>query len=307
VASLAELARATTALDADEVGKLERLVASWGLLADLCFSDLLLWGSRGEHFVVLAHVRPTTSQTIYRTDWTGQEFTAEDRPLVASCFASSQIVDGEIAHAVLAERVRVLGIPVPRRGRTIAVVTRESAPSFRRETELEQTYLSIFNRFARMIVSGTFPFVQEPSGPEIQPRVGDGLVLLDDRQRLEYASPNSVSILVRLALSGGLDGKRLDELGLDDIAVRRAFRERRPVTDDLEPGPDTTIVARCIPLLDGTEPSGAIVLLRDISELRSRDRLLVSKDTTIREIHHRVKNNLQTISSLLRLQSRRLD
>ena len=52
--------------------------------------------------------------------------------------------------------------------------------------------------------------------------------------------------------------------------------------------------------------TGAVVLLRDISELRRRDRLLLSKDATIREIHHRVKNNLQTISSLLRLQGRRL-
>jgi two-component sensor histidine kinase len=46
--------------------------------------------------------------------------------------------------------------------------------------------------------------------------------------------------------------------------------------------------------------------VRDVTEVRKRDRLLLTKDATIREIHHRVKNNLQTISSLLRLQGRRL-
>ena len=48
-------------------------------------------------------------------------------------------------------------------------------------------------------------------------------------------------------------------------------------------------------------------MVRDVTELRRRDRQLISKDATIREIHHRVKNNLQTISSLLRIQGRRLD
>jgi two-component sensor histidine kinase len=65
------------------------------------------------------------------------------------------------------------------------------------------------------------------------------------------------------------------------------------------------MLLRCIPLLDHGCVTGAVVLVRDISELRRRDRLLLSKDATIREIHHRVKNNLQTISSLLRLQGRR--
>ena len=50
----------------------------------------------------------------------------------------------------------------------------------------------------------------------------------------------------------------------------------------------------------------ARVLMRDVTDLRRRDRMLLSKDATIREIHHRVKNNLQTIASLLRLQGRRL-
>ena len=49
------------------------------------------------------------------------------------------------------------------------------------------------------------------------------------------------------------------------------------------------------------------MLLRDVTDLRRRDRELVTKDATIREIHHRVKNNLQTVAALLRLQARRID
>jgi two-component sensor histidine kinase len=59
-------------------------------------------------------------------------------------------------------------------------------------------------------------------------------------------------------------------------------------------------------MLDHDRATGALVLIRDVTDLRRRDRMLMSKDATIREIHHRVKNNLQTIASLLRLQGRRL-
>jgi two-component sensor histidine kinase len=61
-----------------------------------------------------------------------------------------------------------------------------------------------------------------------------------------------------------------------------------------------------MPIMAGGEVTGGVLLLRDVTEVRKRDKLLISKDATIREIHHRVKNNLQTISSLLRLQGRRL-
>ena len=63
---------------------------------------------------------------------------------------------------------------------------------------------------------------------------------------------------------------------------------------------------RAIPLKPKGTRIGSLVLLRDVTELRRRERELITKDATIREIHHRVKNNLQTVAALLRLQARRI-
>ena len=132
------------------------------------------------------------------------------------------------------------------------------------------------------------------------------MILLDGSGRVEYSSPNAISALHRVGVHANTEGMRLGEIGLQETAVRTAFATALPDTEEIERGPEVTVLMRCIPLLEHGGVTGAVVLLRDISELRRRDRLLLSKDATIREIHHRVKNNLQTISSLLRLQGRRL-
>ncbi|HLT69661.1 MAG TPA: sensor histidine kinase [Acidimicrobiales bacterium] len=314
MASLAELARFFTRLDAEAIAHLQRLAASWGLLADFCFADLLLFGVVGEprenggnRFVVLAQVRPTTAQTVYRADWVGTVLEEEERPLVARAYRLGEIIEGEITISPLKERVRVLCIPVRHKGRVVAVMTRESTPSFGRQPgELERTYVDVFNRFARMIANGDFPFDAEDVETEEAPRVGDGVIVLDASGRVEYSSPNAVSTLHRLGVHANAEGLRFSELGLDETVVSGVFAMGLPVTEELSRGLDITVLVRGIPLLENGTVSGAVVLLRDISELRRRDLLLLSKDATIREIHHRVKNNLQTISSLLRLQGRRL-
>jgi len=109
-----------------------------------------------------------------------------------------------------------------------------------------------------------------------------------------------------MGLHGNTQGARLGELGFDESPVRAAYAIGLPITQEIERR-DVIVLLRCIPFLEHGRVTGAVVLLRDVSDLRRRDRLLVSKDATIREIHHRVKNNLQTISSLLRLHGRRLE
>jgi two-component sensor histidine kinase len=314
MAGLAELARFFTRLEPAAVSHLHRLAASWGLLADFCFADLLMFGVVGQprtdganRFVVLGQVRPTTAQTVYRADWVGTVLDENDRPLVARAYRLGEIIEGELTIPPLKERVRMLCIPVRYHGQVVAVLTRESAPSIGRQPgELERVYVDVFNRFARMIASGDFPFDAEDAESEEAPRVGDGVIVLDSSGRVEYSSPNAVSTLHRLGIHGNAEGLRFGEVGLEENVVRTAFAIGAPVTEEIPRGLDVTVLMRCIPFLDGEAVTGGVVLVRDISELRRRDLLLLSKDATIREIHHRVKNNLQTISSLLRLQGRRM-
>src|SRR5690606_29921220 len=79
---------------------------------------------------------------------------------------------------------------------------------------------------------------------------------------------------------------------------------RTPGRSDLE-ARGVTVALRIIPLRDHGERIGALALCRDVSDLRNQEQELLTKDATIREIHHRVKNNLQTVASLLRIQARR--
>lgn len=290
---------------------LQRLMATWGMLADLSRADLVLFvpATPGDpsRFVVHGQMRPTTGQTLYHEDLVGQVVTEADRPLVVRAWRLGEIVEGE-AGAGRGERARVQGIPVRWDSELVAVLTRESplAVGGRRPGELERVYVEMFDRLARMIVGGRFPFVEEDAPTTEAPRVGDGVLALDASGRVEYASPNAVNALHRMGIYSNAEGLRLDELGVEETAIQKAFFEAMPVTEEVGRHPDVIVLLRCIPLLDNGDVTAGLVLLRDVTDLRRRDQLLVSKDATIREVHHRVKNNLQTISSLLRLQARRL-
>jgi len=310
MSTLDDLARLRTRLGGTELVHLERLVAGWRPLADLSFADLVLLapiaGEEGHRFVVLAQVRPVTGQTNYPQDLVGTVVDEVERPLLARSWREGELVEAD-AHVIGAkERVRVQCIPVRRAGRLIALLTREAAVTFARQTgELERTYLETFQRFALMVADGSFPFDLDEVETESEPRVGDGVILIDRETRVKFASPNAVSLLHRLGIHTYAHHAHLSDIGFDDESARGAMRRHLPVSTEIERD-DVSMLLRVLPLFEDEGATGALLLMRDVSDLRRRDRMLLSKDATIREIHHRVKNNLQTIASLLRLQARRL-
>jgi two-component sensor histidine kinase len=308
--TLLPIALSRTDLHDAQLDHVRRLASSWRPLADLSFSDLLLLApiaeESGHRFVVLAQVRPTTGQTIYPTDMVGTIVDEVERPLLMRSLRTGEIVENDTPAFGTKERVRVQCIPVRCDDVVVGLVTRDlSITSSRRPGELERTYQETFGRFAKMIAQGSFPFAREEIELETSPRVGDGVIIIDDETRVKFASPNAVSSMHRMGIHAYATGQLLREVGFDDAAPRAALGASLPVTEELERG-EVSVLLRVLPMLESGRPVGAIMMIRDVTDLRRRDRMLLSKDATIREIHHRVKNNLQTIASLLRLQGRRL-
>jgi len=295
-----------------ELAHLGAFVSEWGILADFCFADMLLYlPTNDKKWLVAAQVRAATGQTLYETDLVGLTADLDKTAMIAQVFTTQKVVTGEIRVVSQVDPVSLMAIPVRCDDRVIAVLTREwSTRSGRKPGQLERTYLAIFDDFTKMISTGLFPFEGRVADATVAPRVGDGVIVLDADARVRYASPNAVSAMHRVGVNTNAVGQSLAELGVAQTAARNAYERREPVVEEFEQTSEVTLLTRTIPTLKrlgrGVVVTGGVVLLRDVSELRRRDRLLLTKDATIREIHHRVKNNLQTISSLLRLQARRL-
>ncbi|MCX6400529.1 MAG: histidine kinase N-terminal domain-containing protein [Propionibacteriales bacterium] len=320
--SLSAIARRHTDLDAADVAWLQRIQADWQVIADLSFADLVMWlpDKQGAGFWAGDQMRPTTGPTAYVDDIVGTFLAQGRRGLVDAAYELGRIAregDPEWRDEV---PVRVEAIPVRRDGRVIAVISRNTnLLGVRTPSLLEINYLQTASDLASMIAAGLFPSEGQRSDHADSPRVGDGFLRVDAGGRVVYASPNGLSVFRKLGLTGDLTGhlltdltrelvppkKRPDEETLSAVLGGRAHRDTE-LGSAGGPGDGVSLIVRSIPLRPKGEHIGGMILLRDVTDLRRRDRELITKDATIREIHHRVKNNLQTVAALLRLQARRI-
>jgi two-component sensor histidine kinase len=316
--SMNDLVREQTGLQPEDLEWLHLIVADWQIIADLSFADLVLWAPTADEtqYVAVAQMRPNTGPTSYVDDLVGHVVPRGRRPLLDQALDEGRIVregDPEWREAV---PVRVESIPVRRGDKVIAVIARNTnLLTARTPSRLELTYLQTASDMAQMIATGRFPLPNSRSHLDAMPRVGDGMLRLDADGLVTYASPNAVSVFHRMGLATELIGAHLGKLCADlavstgptDEALIETASGRKARDTELVNDRGNAMRLRSIPLRPAGERIGALVLVRDVTELRRRDRELMTKDATIREIHHRVKNNLQTVAALLRLQARRID
>ncbi len=293
---------------------LHHLVADWQVIADLSFADLLLLVQDGDgKYVVAEQCRPSTVMTLRAEDVVGNVMPDDMVGELDAAMLSSVVFRSTVLRTVGKATVCNVYAPVRHNGKTLGLVVRETNMATRESNgRYESESINAGKHLYEMIPRGQFPYKDSVMSQRHIARVADGFIILTMDGVVRYAAPNAISCFRRLGLLTTMPGHYLSELGTQLLKENDPVPETLPLVLTGKAAVDSELNAnrsavsmRSLPLYDNNGRIGAILLCRDVTELRRREQELQTKDATISEIHHRVKNNLQAVSALLRLQARK--
>lgn len=304
----------TATLTSEEQGLLARVHQVIPLLADLSRADVLLCVYEPDALRVTAHARPHSIAPAHKQILLGENLAQEGHPGLYET-----LLQGRYARRL--RDVPNEGAPIQRETFPIHCEDRANFAMLVVDTNLlESERLRRRNRvFQQALRQLKWMATRgEPSGAEeVTPfREFDGLLYADYTGTIRYMSGIATNLYRNIGYTDSLLGRPLGFLEtVDHDLARQAQEEQRCVERTLqERGREW--VKKAIPLRESeprlwlTRPRpravGILIAIHDDTEARERERELKIKTTMIKEVHHRVKNDLQTVAALLRMQGRRM-
>jgi two-component system, sensor histidine kinase PdtaS len=279
---------------------LANIAANLQLVADLGYGDVALAVPQDGSLRVVADARPMTAVAAVATPRIGRVLSAHDEPEAYRALQKGATVAGERRRTTRGITYVTSAYPVgdPVVGVLLRDLTHQVAEA---PGEMERQFIALAEDL--LVVLGRGPLRAVGTGEPFATtrRAGDGVMRVDPDGTVAYASPNAVNIMRLAGVEGTLRGTQAAKMPGGAIAVMPVLRSAGAMAADV------AIAGRTLLFRTISIDRGAAVFVEDITEARQREAELKVKEATIREVHHRVKNNLQTISALLRIQERRAD
>lgn len=136
--------------------------------------------------------------------------------------------------------------------------------------------------------------------------LNDAIIIFNQKGKAIYVNPVAEQLYKKLGYKDEIRGMSFKNLVLDNSEFEDALNCKPPRVCEIELG---KLVLEVKYAVTNKHKSGShlIMLLKDTTEVKEKDKQLILKSVVIKEIHHRLKNNLQTVASILRLQSRLIE
>lgn len=297
---LLDLCREKTALTQQQIAYLRRLGIYFDLAADLAHAYVSVYVKAGaDALAIVAQARPHTSFSRYEPNALGSCLRQAEEPLVWQTFAACLPIRGKREWG-LGALLDMYTFPIcDADGACIAVASFEANPV---EIRIE-SYAYLLETACMLL--GSACMSDAAADPEMYRPLSasDGVVIADRQHKIRFVNTAALRIYKVLGI-GEAVGLHLFDRRVTMHVVKETTVHSHPYEKEIEVG-NLILLQRSIPIYQDGEHRRTVLVISDVTELRKKEKELLIKSAVIQEIHHRVKNNLQTIASLLRLQARR--
>jgi two-component system, sensor histidine kinase PdtaS len=300
ISAVFSLCKIHTDLTDEDIQKINEVVHNLPLIADLNQANVFIDCPTREskHAIVVAEASPTTAKSVYKNPVVGKFAYETFEPAVFYVLRTGKPIF--LNHALTQEGKKVEQSVVPIEGndnRVIGTLIMEKDISDKLQNQNKLKTLTEANETLSELLLGmaeNSPFI-----PEV---IEESLFIIGPDLLIQYANPSAMNLSLEICSKEYKHGTSFidcfpdlrevcmlpDELVIQEVKIKNKVFQMKKIS-----------------LVQNDKNSGSFIIFRDLTELREKERELTVKTVAIREIHHRVKNNLQTVASLLRLQMRR--
>lgn len=280
-------------LSAEQKNILQTMVSGMELAADIAHARVTVYlqSSDKKLFNIYRQAQPLTQIGNKLPDLTGRQVRCVEEPLVNRAMQQNIVVEGMrewdlgMFNSFMVFPVRDL------RGKVFCAISFDAA-------DLDKI---IIREAMELLRNLRQQLLADDNYKRLNP--ADGLMVVDSN-KIIIAANNKAKHLFQIMDVKDLIGRRTNDMAINwplvGMVIATGIAESKEFTMH-----GLLLSMRVLPVTGRPMDGCAIVILQDITELRKKDEELLIKSVVIKEIHHRVKNNLQTIASLLRLQERR--
>jgi len=303
---LEKLCKDFTNLTMEEIEKLSRIEEMLPVIANLVDADVFIdCLTRDPNIaIVVAEAKPTTHASLYKSSVVGQIALREKEPAALRTLEIG--METRDLKAITQENLIVKQNVVPIKNKLNQVIGVLISEQDVTNALNQSKSMEILSETAEQLTETLLNLRDSENENSITRYLNDAIIMIDAKGKATYANPAAEELYRKLGYIDKLVGMDFDNLVLDGMVFGKIKAEQNYILSEVDIGKLSLNVKYAVTKKNGNI-EGVVILIKDMTDIKEKEKELVLKSVVIREIHHRVKNNLQTIASLLRLQSRRLD
>ena len=294
-----KLCKEYTDLTDEEIGIIKGMSAVLQPLANLEDADIFVDCPAADgDAIVVAEAKPQSVPSSYKKTVVGLLAKPENEPAVARTFKLG--VATKQMKAVTQKRTHVIQSvePIKNGERVIGVLIREKRADEQRMVSerlhfSSQSYERMANAITHMVDENNWL-------PEC---IDEALILVGPDGMVTFRNSLARELYTKLGFVEDILGQKYENIRLFDSDQAEDTEGGYTAVETIV-GQYSLSIKR---IQIGSDDIDFAVVVRDMTDLREQEKQMLLKSVAIKEMHHRVKNNLQTIASLLRLQTRRTD